>query len=101
MVFYECGSIIGNNTIDRTCNSIGGVFNLPMFYTELIYNSYIVTVVNRIIGIPTVLNCTKQIMRRHDLDSEEAIKLFYDSQKNSIIKSIKFFLVKKLGGRCT
>jgi hypothetical protein len=101
MFFHGCGSLAGNNTVGRTCNTIGNILNLPMSYCESVYNLYLAPVVNRTIGIPTVLNYTKQAMRGPGLDSAEAIKLLYDGQKKSILKTIKCFLIKKLGGKCT
>jgi hypothetical protein len=56
MFFHGCGSIAGNNTVGRTFNTIGNILNLPMFYCESVYNSYLAPVINKTIGIPTVLN---------------------------------------------
>ena len=98
MFFCGVGCVIGNNSVGRTCNTIGNVLNLPMSYIEMLYNSYVAPLVNRTIGVPTILNYTKQMMRGPGLDSEEAVKLLYDSQKNSIIKNIKCFVIKRLGG---
>lgn len=100
MFFHGCGALSGNTTVGRTCNTIGNVLNLPMFYCESVYNSYISPLVNRTIGIPTVFNYTKQAMRGPGLDTTEAIKMLSDSQKDSIVKSIKCWVIKKLGGKC-
>jgi hypothetical protein len=39
-------------------------------------------------------------MRGPGLASAEAIKAFHGGQKDSILKSIKCFLIKKLGDKC-
>lgn len=98
--FHGCGSIAGNNTVGRTFNTIGNTLNLPMVFCESTYNSYVAPIINKTLGIPTVLNYTKQAMRGPGLDGEEAMKLLTDGHKNSIVKTIKCFVIKKLGGKC-
>lgn len=104
MFFHGCGALIGNNTVGRTCNTIGNVLNIPMSYTELVYNAYIAPFINKTIGLPTVLNYTKQAVRGPGLNGTEAIKLLQDSKKDSIvkgvIKGVKCFVIKRLGGSC-
>lgn len=63
MFFHGCGSLAGNTTVGRTCNTIGNPLNLPMFYLKSIYNTYGSPVIDRIFGIPTLLNYTKQAQR--------------------------------------
>ena len=73
--FLGCGMMAGNTILGRTCNTVGTFLNLPMLYTELLYNSYISPVINRTLGVPTVLNFTKQVARRPDLDAPEALRM--------------------------
>jgi hypothetical protein len=63
------------NVYGRSSNTIGNLLNLPMFYTESIYNSYIRPMVNTTIRISTVLNYIKEAIRRSVLDSTETTKL--------------------------
>jgi hypothetical protein len=101
MFFHGCGSIAGNNTVGRTCNTIGNTLNLPMSYAESVYNTYASPVINRIFGIPTLLNYTKQARRGPGLDAQEATKLLGGIKKESILKHMKCWVIKKLGGKCS
>ena len=99
MFFHGCGSLTGNTTIGRTFKTIGNILNLPMSYAELIYNTYASPAITRIFGIPTLLNYTKQANRGPGLDAQEARKLLADVKKDSIIKHMKSWVIKKLGGK--
>lgn len=100
MFFHGCGQLIVNNTVGRGFNIVGNVLNLPMIFTELTYNTYLAPAINRTLRIPTILNYTKQAQRRPGFNASEALKLITDIEKDSIVKSIKCFLIKKLGGEC-
>jgi hypothetical protein len=100
MFFHGCGTLIGNNTVGRTCNTIGNILNLPMFFCELVYNGYVSPVINQTIGISTVLNYTKQMKRGPGLDTMEAIQMLKYSKKDSLIKILKCWIIQKLGGKC-
>lgn len=100
MFFHGCGALAGNNTVGRTCNTIGNILNIPMAFTESIYNTYGAPVINRVIGVPTVLNYTKQVLRGPGLDSQEALHLLTEGEKVSIPKLIKCWIIEKLGGTC-
>jgi len=100
MFFHGCGSLAGNTTVGRTFNTIGNTLNLPMSYAELIYNTYASPAIARIFGIPTLLNYTKQASRGPGLDAQEATKLLGGVKKDSVIKHIKCWVIKKLGGKC-
>ena len=54
MFFHGCGSIFGNNTVRRACNSIGNILNLPMAYCKSVYNAYVLLLFNRTLGITTI-----------------------------------------------
>ena len=100
MFFHGCGSLAENTTIGRTFNTIGNTLNLPMSYAELIYNTYASPAIAHIFRIPTLLNYTKQASRGPGLDTQEATKLLGDVKKDSIIKHIKCWVIKKLGSKC-
>lgn len=99
MFFHGCGSLIGNNIVGRTCNTIGTVLNIPMMFTEMMYNSYISPLVIGITGVPMLLNYTKQAQRGPGLDIEEVRQLAGSVKKHQpkLWKSIKYYLRKKLG----
>ena len=99
MFFHGCSSLAGNTTVGRTFNTIGNILNLPMSYAELIYTIYASPAITRIFGIPTLLNYTKQANRGPGLDAQEARKLLTDVKKDSIIKHLKSWVLKKLGGK--
>lgn len=100
LFFHVCGQLAGNNKVGPTCNIIDNILNVPMGYTELLYDSYIAPIINRTIGLPIILNNIEQAQRDPSLGDTEAIKPLTDSQKGSIMKGIKYFLVKKLEGKC-
>lgn len=100
MFFYGCGTIVGNNTIGRTCNTIGNVLNLPMRFSEMTYNSYIGPFLHKTIGLPTILNYTQQVKRGPGLDASEALKILQATNNTSILGNIKCFVLERLGGKC-
>jgi hypothetical protein len=95
MFFHSCGALIGNNTIGRTCNTIGNVLNLPMTFSESIYNVYVAPIFAKLTGISTVLNYTKQMQRGPGLDGEEAVKFLIDKDKG-FIRASKDWLIERL-----
>jgi hypothetical protein len=98
--FHGCGQIIGNNTLGRTCNTIGNILNLPMAFTELCYNTYIAPTLNSTFGIVTILNYTKQAQRGPGLDLKEAVQLIKGKNEASIFSTIKCAVIKRLGDKC-
>lgn len=96
--FHGCGAIAGNNTIGRSCNSIGNFLNLPMSLIELTYNTYLSRPIAKITGISTVLNYTKQMQRGPGLDPIEAMKLVRKSK--TLPKVIRCWIIEHLGGKC-
>lgn len=94
--FHGYAILIGNNYIGQTCQSIANVLNIPILYTEMVYNSYLALVINRIIDIFTVLNYTQQVARGPGLDAQEAIKLLWDSDKSSVLGFVKDRIVNWL-----
>lgn len=102
MFFHGCGSIAGNNLVGRTCNTIGNTLNIPMAFTESLLNKYAGPVIKKVVGISTCFNYSKQMRRGPGLDSQEALAFLHldpDGRK-SILKTIKCFFIKKLGGKC-
>lgn len=95
MFFHGCGSVLGNNTVGRICNTLGDGLNLPMFYAEMLYNSYAAPVLYKTTGIQTLLNYTKQAQRGPGLDAKEALELLNDSGKESISKKVQSYIVKR------
>jgi hypothetical protein len=92
-------TIIGNNTIGRTSNLIGTGLNLPMAYAEFVYNTYLSPIVLEVIGIPTVLNYTKQVMRGPGLDMSD-VKTIQVKFKNTHFNWLRCWVIKKLKGKC-
>jgi hypothetical protein len=100
MFFHGCGTLLGNTTYGRTCNTVGNILNLPMAGVELIYNVYGAPIVNATFGIPTILNYTKQAKRGIGLDTKEALDFICAAKKPSILGTIKCYIIEKLGGEC-
>jgi hypothetical protein len=94
--FYSVGLVVGNNTIGRGCNSVGKLLALPMMGVELFYNAYGATAIQKVTGVPTVLNLTKQITRGAGLDPSEVFRMIDQSgDKVSYVKTI-FSGIRKL-----
>ena len=59
MFFYGCGAIAGNNTIGKAFVTTGDVLALPMKGIEVMWNSYGNPVIQKVFGIPVILNMTQ------------------------------------------
>ena len=100
LFFHGVGSLVGNNTIGRTCKSIGNILNIPLYYCEQLYNVYIEPAVNKKIGLATTFNYIQQVMLGSGLTSKEALNLIQQNQKDSLIKIVKCWCIKRLRGKC-
>lgn len=92
---HRVGTLLGNNTAGRLFNSVGNLLKAPLGFVELSYNVYIAPFVNRTLGLPTILNYTKQIQRSPGLDSAEAIKLLEASRQKPFFEMVKDFAYHK------
>lgn len=71
-----------------------------MTFTEMVFNSYVATVIVKTTGIKTIFNYTKQAQQRPGLDVKEAWQFLSGSENKSIYGAIKCFVIKKLGSKC-
>lgn len=96
MFFHGCGAIAENNTIGRTCTSIGNGLNMLMAYFELFYKTYGAPAIHKVTGIKITFNFTKQISRGPRLDRQEAIKIITSDKTRPIIEAVKDWAIKLL-----
>lgn len=94
--FHGCAALAGNTTIGRICTKAGNVCNYPMLGVELVYNAYLAPRIQKYLGLPTVLNYTSQVQRGSGFSFEEAVDMLIASKNNSVLKTVKCFLIKKL-----
>ena len=59
MFFYGCGAIIGNNTVGKSLITTGDILALPMKGLEIMWNSYANMAVQKVFGMPVILNMTQ------------------------------------------
>ena len=59
MFFYGCGAVFGNNMIGKVFVTTGDVLALPMKGVEIMWNSYGNSVIQKVFGIPVILNLTQ------------------------------------------
>lgn len=57
--FYGVGTIVGNNPVGKTFITAGDVCALPMKGVEIIWNSYMTPAIQKISGVPIILNMTQ------------------------------------------
>jgi hypothetical protein len=104
--FHGCGALMGNNTVGRTCTTIGNFLNLPMDLTENLFNAYVSPVILKVTGIPTILNYTNQMNQGFGLNPDEVMKLLADKdkglvsklldKKTDVTKTVKEWIIKQL-----
>jgi len=99
MFFYGCGVIAGNNPVGKALVTTGDVLALPMKRVEIMWNSYGNPVIQRVFGIPMILNLTQifKIGPGYTFDEvRNYIELDKPSMMESVVKSIKEKVIKWL-----
>ena len=95
MFFYGCGAVFGNNTIGKVFVTTGDVLALPMKGVEIMWNSYGNPVIQRVFGIPVILNLTQTFKTGPGYTVKE-IRDYIPLNNTSLVKSIKDRLIKWL-----
>ena len=95
MFFYGCGSVFGNNTIGKAFVSAGDVLALPMKGVEIMWNSYGNPVIQKVFGIPVILNMTQTFKTGPGYTLKE-IRDYIPLNNTSLLKSIKNKVIKWL-----
>lgn len=89
MFFYGCGAIVGNNTVGKALITLGDGLALPMKGVEIMWNSYGTPIIQKVFGIPVILNMTqtfktgpgytlKEVGRYISLNNKSFLKVIKD-----------------------
>ena len=95
MFFYGCGASAGNNTIGKALVTTGDVLALPMKGVEIMWNSYGNPVIQKVFGIPLILNMTQTFKTGPGYTLKE-IRNYIPLNNISLLKSIKNKVIKWL-----
>lgn len=93
--FYGCGAVFGNNTIGKVFVTTGDVLALPMKGVEIMWNSYGNPVIQKVFGIPVILNMTQTFKTGPGYTLKE-IRDYIPLNNTSLLKSIKNKVIKWL-----
>ena len=88
MFFYGCGAIAGNTIIGKTLITLGDGLALPMKGVEIMWNSYGNPIIQKVFGIPVILNMTQTFKTGPGYTVEEIAKYISPNNK-SFLKAIK------------
>ena len=95
MFFYGCGAVFGNNTIGKVFVTTGDVLALPMKGVEIMWNSYGNPVIQKVFGIPVILNMTQTFKTGPGYTLKE-IHNYILLNNTSLLKSVKNKIIKWL-----
>ena len=93
MFFYGYGAIAGNDTIGKALVTTGDVLALPMKGVEIMWNSYGNPVIQKVFGIPVILNMTQTFKTGPGYTLKE-IRNYIPLNNTSLLKSIKNKVIK-------
>jgi len=88
MFFYGCGAIVGNNTVGKALITTGDALALPMKSVEIMWNSYGNPIIQKVFGIPIILNMTQTFKTGSGYTVEEFAR-YISLNKKSLVKAIK------------
>ena len=88
MLFYGCGAIIGNNTFGKALINTGDAPALPMKGVEIMWNSYGNPIIQKVFGIPVILNMTQTFKTGPGYTVEEVAR-YISLNKKSLFKAMK------------
>ncbi len=86
--FYGCGAIVGNNAFGKALIMTGDVLAVPMKGVEIMWNSYGNPVIQKVFGIPFILNMTQAFKTGPGYTVEEIAK-YIPLNTKSILKATK------------
>lgn len=95
MFFYGCRAIVGNTTLGKALIPTGDALALPMKGVEIMWNLYGNTRIQKVFGIPIILNMTQTFKTGPGYTIEEVSKYIALTDK-SFFKAIKRKLIKLL-----
>jgi len=86
--FYGCGAIVGNNAFGKALVTTGDVLAFPMKGVEIMWNSYGNPVIQKVFGIPIILNMTQAFKTGPGYTLKE-ITRYIPLNNKSVLKNIK------------
>ena len=95
MFFYGCGAIVGNNTAGKVLITTGDILALPMKGVEIMWNSYGNMAVQKVFGMPVILNMTQTFKTGPGYTLKE-ISEYASISKESIFQVIKRKIKEKI-----
>jgi hypothetical protein len=88
MFFYRCGAIAGSTAVGKALITTGDVLALPMKGVEIMWNSYGNPIIQKVFGIPVILNMTQTVKTGPGYTVEEVAK-YISLNNKSLLKAIK------------
>lgn len=88
MFFQSCGSIVGNNVVGKMFITVGDVLGLPMQLLEMVWNAHANDVIQRVFGIPVILNMTQTFKTGPGYTVDEVAK-YVSIHRKSLLGIIK------------
>ena len=95
MFFYGCGAIVGNNTVGKALITTGDILALPMKGVEIMWNSYGNMAVQKVFGMPVILNMTQTFKTGPGYTLKE-ISEYASISKESVFQVIKRKIKEKI-----
>ena len=95
MFFYGCGAIVGNNTVGKALITTGDILALPMKGVEIMWNSYGNMAVQKVFGMPVILNMTQTFKTGPGYTLKE-ISEYTSISKKSVFQVIKRKIKEKI-----
>ena len=95
MFFYGCGAIAGNNPVGKVFVTTGDACAIPMKGAEIMWNSYVSPVFQKVFGVPLILNMTQTFKTGPGYTLEE-IRNYIPLKNSSLSKYIKDKVIKWL-----
>ena len=95
MFFYGCGVIVGNNTVGKALITTGDILALPMKGVEIMWNSYGNMAVQKVFGMPVILNMTQTFKTGPGYTLKE-ISEYASISKESVFQVIKRKIKEKI-----
>jgi hypothetical protein len=86
--FYGCGAIVGNNAVGKAFVTTGDVLAVPMKGVEIMWNSYGNPVIQKVFGIPIILNMTQAFKTGPGYTLKEIYR-YIPLNNKSILKTMK------------
>jgi hypothetical protein len=93
--FYACGAIVGNNAFGKSLVTTGDLLSFPMAGVEVMWNSYASPVIQKVFGIPIILNMTQSFKTGPGYTLKEIIK-YIPLNSTSVLKTVKKKIIEWL-----